>query len=369
MDENQNNKETQNENFFDNENEIPSENKDESNEKTTENGENQIFHYEYGYLSKKEMQKTQIRGVATTIAIPLLAVHLISEYWSHIYLFIASSFGISRENAANFANNSATRQILQIFLSIMMFILPFVIAIKISKKTVSSVVSLKKPKKEQFFPYFLLGFSFCFIANVAVSLSSYFFESFGVNYKVDFGDNPEGFYGFLLTVIATAVVPALVEEFAMRGAVMGLLLPYGEGFAILVSSLFFGVMHGNFEQMPFALLVGLILGYIRVKTDTLWVCVLVHGANNLVSVIIDYLLENYSSDIISFAYNIVICVFIILFVFAIFLIQKQNFEKFSFSFCEKCDIIKRDKYKWFFTSVFVIVVIALYLLKSFKYFY
>ena len=48
-------------------------------------------------------------------------------------------------------------------------------------------------------------------------------------------------------------------------------------------------MHGNFEQMPFAFLVGLALGFIVVKTNSLLLAMAVHATNNFVSVIFDFM--------------------------------------------------------------------------------
>lgn len=82
-------------------------------------------------------------------------------------------------------------------------------------------------------------------------------------------------YGVILTVL-----PAFAEEFCYRGVVLGLLRPFGEGFAILGSAFLFGVMHGNVMQVPFAFCVGLIFGYITVKTGSMWCAVILHFLNN-----------------------------------------------------------------------------------------
>ena len=67
---------------------------------------------------------------------------------------------------------------------------------------------------------------------------------------------------------------------------MGNLRKYGDKFALLASALVFAVMHGNLVQAPFALIAGFGLGYLSIKTGTIWTGIAIHAANNLISVIV-----------------------------------------------------------------------------------
>lgn len=73
----------------------------------------------------------------------------------------------------------------------------------------------------------------------------------------------------------------IAEELLCRGLAMRPLVPYGKRFAILMSAFFFGLMHCNIVQTPFAFVVGLVLGYAAVEYNILWAMVL-HMINNLV---------------------------------------------------------------------------------------
>jgi membrane protease YdiL (CAAX protease family) len=73
----------------------------------------------------------------------------------------------------------------------------------------------------------------------------------------------------------------IVEEILCRGLVLRPLMKYGKRFAILMSAFFFGLLHGNIVQTPFAFAVGLVLGYVAVEYNILWAMVL-HMINNLV---------------------------------------------------------------------------------------
>jgi membrane protease YdiL (CAAX protease family) len=73
----------------------------------------------------------------------------------------------------------------------------------------------------------------------------------------------------------------IAEEVFCRGMVLRPLEKYGKRFAIIMSAFFFGLLHGNVVQTPFAFVVGLVLGYVTVEYNILWAMVL-HMINNLV---------------------------------------------------------------------------------------
>jgi membrane protease YdiL (CAAX protease family) len=73
----------------------------------------------------------------------------------------------------------------------------------------------------------------------------------------------------------------IAEELLCRGLALRPLVDYGKRFAILMSAFFFGLMHCNIVQTPFAFVVGLVMGYVAVEYNILWAMVL-HMINNLV---------------------------------------------------------------------------------------
>ena len=72
----------------------------------------------------------------------------------------------------------------------------------------------------------------------------------------------------------------ITEELLFRGLVLRSIAPYGKKFAIVVSAVLFGLYHGNPIQTPYAILVGLILGYVAIEYNVIWAMVL-HMMNNL----------------------------------------------------------------------------------------
>ena len=94
---------------------------------------------------------------------------------------------------------------------------------------------------------------------------------------------------FVLSIISTAVVPAICEEYLFRGAILTNLLPFGKTTAIIGSSFLFGLMHQNPLQILYTTLMGVVIGYVYVKTKSIWACMIIHFANNIVTVLEEYL--------------------------------------------------------------------------------
>ncbi len=322
----------------------------------------------YTFIPEEFRKKQELRRLGLIIGIPALCLSAIGFVWSFVYIFLTTKVAsLTYNQAVELSQNAAVQQILQIILSCLMFLLPFSIAAKCAGVRIDQTIQFGKAKKGTFLPFLLFGIGFCSFANIAMSYAETIFQSFGIDYDVDFGDNPRGILGFLLSFIATAIVPALVEEFACRGIVLGLLKKYGEGFAIITSSIIFGIMHGNFEQIPFAIMVGLILGYIYVKTSSIWVCVAVHAANNAVSVIFTYLQNSISINLQNILYIVYLIISMLAAVIGILLFSKNTNENYSLNSKQE-DVTKKQKYTWFFTSWSIIVFVALNFIEALSYF-
>lgn len=319
----------------------------------------------FGFTPKTFEEKKEIRKNANRIGASLLILTAISSFWVQIYYLIMSKIGIDANKAYEIISEPAVLQMAQICLSSLMFTIPFILIVKINGLRVDRLVSFKPIEKGFFLPLFLMGLGFCAFSNIATSVAGSIFESFGFNYDVDFGESPKGVFGFLLTLISTAIIPALVEEFAMRGVVLGLLRKFGDGFAVITSAVLFGILHGNFQQMPFAFLVGLVLGFIVVKTDSLLIAIAVHSANNFVSVVFDYLEASVLVENMIYIVYLIVC--LLLGIVGIFLYTKQE----GSIHLEKAETEAKEisKYKWFFASPVIIIFIVLTAIEAISFFF
>ena len=322
---------------------------------------NYVTFIPYGFTPKTYEEKNGIKKKAMSVGLSLIITMGITFVWSIVYIFIMSKLGFTSEKSMEIIREPAIMQVLQVILSILMFTVPFIVIFKAGGMRISDLVPLKKPEKGMRLSMYFIGVAFCAFANMATSAASRFFSFFGIEYNVDFG-----FFGFLLCLLSTVITPALIEEFAFRGIVLGSLKKYGEGFAVLVSSILFGFMHGNFEQIPFAFLVGLVLGLITVKTDSILIACAVHGTNNLVSVIFDFIPSGISQAAQNIMYLIFLLICLTLGILALSLSEKSN-EMFKLK-KDSCESKLKERFKWFFTSPVIIIFIVICIFESLAYF-
>ncbi len=111
------------------------------------------------------------------------------------------------------------------------------------------------------------------------------------------------------SIFSMVIVAPIFEEILMRGILLaGLLNKYSPKKAIIISALIFGVWHFNIVQSVNTTLIGLVLGMIYYKTNSLILCIGVHMTNNIFAIIMEGAKEymGYSPNIISFLVGLII---------------------------------------------------------------
>lgn len=244
-----------------------------------QNSAQNYFNNQQRFLRLRE-QKNEIKKYSTVFAIAMLGF-LFASY--------TISFILSFGNLMSLYENNATfSSSIGIFYSIFAVGLPFFIADKYLNKNKlqgeTSKTIYSAPKNP------LKTVSLIFIAVLGCIGSMYisgiitvFFNALG--YDVSAGGEPDvkSVMDIVALFVGTAIIPPLVEEFAMRNVLMQSLRKYGNVFAILASAFAFGIFHGTPTQIPFALLCGLFIGYAVIATESIWTGVIIHAIVNGIS--------------------------------------------------------------------------------------
>ena len=169
-------------------------------------------------------------------------------------------------------------------------------------------------------------------------------------------------FALFMELLATVIVPAITEEFAMRCCSLQLLRKYGKGFAVLCVSVVFGLLHGNIVQFVFAFIIGVILGYVTVMTDSILPAVIIHGANNGLSVtssVAEYFSGEETSNIVSVVLYVL---FAVLGIFAtVILAKNKQFKSLKtdntsvLSFGEKMSAFL---FPWMIVPFFILIILT-----------
>ncbi len=91
--------------------------------------------------------------------------------------------------------------------------------------------------------------------------------------------------GIILNVLTIAIVAPIFEEIAFRGIILHTFKQYGTRFAILASSMLFGLLHGNITQSLFAFILGILLSKLTLKAKSILPAIFIHVFNNAMALI------------------------------------------------------------------------------------
>ena len=170
---------------------------------------------------------------------------------------------------------------------------PFCIYKFYGKRTVKQ--TLEFSHIGSFKPYYLLavplGISVYFLTIGVSSSWTALLKLTGYTVASSSPDMPENFvFGFFVAdVLLTALLPAVCEEFAMRGGLLTTVRrSYSDTFCIVLFAVIFGLFHQNVRQVFYTALFGALAAYLTLRTRSLYPAMLMHFTNNFCSVFIDY---------------------------------------------------------------------------------
>lgn len=261
--------------------------------------DNRYYQEHQQKMHKRRENEKKIRSIGNISGLALIACFIIASVFSSL-IFLP---GISDIYQSGLGGQS----IINLFYSVIVIGGTFFALGQILKKTTDK--GIRKPKynidvklnapKDPIKAVLLILISFggCMLANFFTSIITTFFDLFGISSGYSSLQDPKGITDLILMCIGTAVIPPLIEEYAMRGVLMSSLRKYGNVFAIVGSAYIFGIFHGNFSQIPFAFICGLFFGYAVIASDSLWTGIIIHALNNALSCISSVLIQTYDENV------------------------------------------------------------------------
>ncbi len=174
-----------------------------------------------------------------------------------------------------------------------MFLIPFVLYmcfLKVKPKAVFKTCNYEKTSVPVILVSIGLGL-IAFVLNIIVSsIFSGIITFTGYQTPLSF-TGVEADYSvssFFLQVLTVALLPALCEEFLHRGLLLQGTKHAGFTRAIIISSICFGLLHFNINQVAYAIVIGLIMGFASVVAKNIWVPIIIHFTNNFIAVYLDF---------------------------------------------------------------------------------
>ena len=89
-----------------------------------------------------------------------------------------------------------------------------------------------------------------------------------------------------LMFVYMVVIAPIMEEYVFRKLIIERTVRYGQGVAVVLSGLMFGLFHGNLSQFMYAFTMGIFLAFLYVKTGKLKITIALHAMVNFMGSIV-----------------------------------------------------------------------------------
>lgn len=299
-------------------------------------------------------EKLAVRRAGNTIGLPL-CLYFVGSLILQIILTLVLTAISGLYNTQLLLSDSNVLFVINAVMSLVLFTAPFVCVASASKYRPSELLVFNKVNKTRAAAVIMLGLGVCILSNIGTALLSNIINTvFNVQVSDNMPEFNSGWHSFLLMTLCIGIIPALVEEFAFRGIVLGVLRKHvSDGVAIVVSATFFGLVHGNFQQIPFAFGVGLVLGYATVYTGSMFPAIIIHAINNTMSVILSYTTATMSPMVMAAVFYLYYAVMLLFGLCGFILLTKTEIAPFRLS-AERSENTKRNL-KWICTTPTMII--------------
>lgn len=305
-------------------------------------------------------EKHMIRFYSNAIAIAAMAMFVVPAIFSPIIYNISHMITsiFSRGNALGAMYSYESNQVSTILVWFASVVIPFILYSVVIKMPFSAAAPLKKPNSNVLIPAVMIGMGMSVIGTFFTSAISVFTSLFGLRSTPPPTEIPESIAGYVLMFLSIVIIPAFFEELVYRGIVMQSLRRFGDGFALLCSSILFAMVHASLEQGAFAFIMALVIGYFTLRTGSLWTGIAIHFTNNFVSVILDTISRYAGHTNLMLIIYILDAVFIVLAVLAVMYLDKNDDTIFNIKESNTASL-EAHKMSYFFGSVGMVFLIIM----------
>jgi membrane protease YdiL (CAAX protease family) len=140
----------------------------------------------------------------------------------------------------------------------------------------------------------------------------------------------------IVNLFVIAFLAAVGEELFFRGVIQKFFFKWTKNYhiAIIITGILFSAIHLQFYGFFPRMLMGILLGYLLVWTNSLWIPITAHFANNATAVVLSYLIqrkffsENIGSDNSNMIYIIGSVIIVIIFILLIYKKSKRDSSEY-----------------------------------------
>lgn len=216
----------------------------------------------------------------------VLIPYLLAVIFVLILNLVASSKGIDVKQLSNYTSV----KIINLLISEVAFLGIFLTICYIKRIDTKKYVFKKfKLSIVEILILILIGAVTLFGLNEICNLFLYLLGKIGYNPDTSLPFALTNFGWFALSVLLLCIIPAICEELLFRGIILTSLREKNDIFALFISALCFCLIHASPQQTILQFVMGVVLGYSYMKTNSLLAPILLHFTNNFIVVLVNYI--------------------------------------------------------------------------------
>lgn len=248
----------------------------------------------------QKKEKKQLIKNASILGGLLVIYDLMIQLFGYVFFFIfvsirTSSVVLSMDKVRDYfsknlwLNNSTTFSMAySAFVVVMSLAVILLLARLVFRINIKSIYKFRKGQGKTIMVCFPAVMLVNLIISLIIGIITAILSQNGITVpEADFSISSPTAEAFFFQILYGVIVAPIVEESLYRGLAIHLLKPYGKGMAVIISSLIFGVMHGNVAQASSGFAFALVMGSITVMSGSLIPAIVIHMMNNLVATIPD----------------------------------------------------------------------------------
>ena len=178
--------------------------------------------------------------------------------------------------------------ILMLFSSVPMYVLGMPLMIMLIRTIPKEKIQKRSMTVGNFFVALIICYGIMYASNLVGSVITYLLAALKGrpidNYTIELAGSASLWVRILIIVIWAPIM----EELIFRKVLVDRIVRYGEGTAVVLSGLMFGLFHGNLSQFAYATTIGMFLAFIYVKTGKLRYTIIMHMVVNFLGSVVSF---------------------------------------------------------------------------------
>ena len=163
-----------------------------------------------------------------------------------------------------------------------MYLIGMPVLIFLVKQVPAERVEKHSMKAGSFVVAAIMCFAIVYISNIAGNIMTWIIGMLKGSLVQNEIANVTTSVSIWMVVIYMVLCAPFMEEYVFRKLIVDRTVRYGQGAAVLMSGLMFGLFHGNLNQFMYAFTLGMFLAFLYVKTGKLKITIALHMMINFV---------------------------------------------------------------------------------------